>query len=221
MAKTNKEPSRFQWKVNHYVGLVLILILFVAVNFIAEKRYLRSNLAASNYTKITELSQNLVGSLDGPVEIINYISPQDDPMSAMIIPDVEKLLDEYVYFSNGKVTVRRIDPYLDFELAREVSEDFKVALQENVLIIKVGEQHNVLHYCDLEAHTDNPRHGSSPSRRSRSLLPRSSPWLRKKRPSSTSLPVTGNTIRNPPTMISWVCLFWLPTWKDRIRRCVN
>jgi len=30
MAKAKKEPSRFQWKMNHYIGLILILILFLA-----------------------------------------------------------------------------------------------------------------------------------------------------------------------------------------------
>lgn len=85
-------------------------------------------------------------------------------MSAMIIPDVEKLLDEYVYFSNGKITVRRIDPYLDFELAREVSEEFKVALQENVLIIKVGEQHKVLNYRNLAEFSPGGPYGQSPPR---------------------------------------------------------
>jgi len=151
MKKSSKaqEPSRFQWTVNHYIGLVLILILFVGINFVGEKRYFRQNVSGSNYTKLTDLSKNLIGSLDQSVELINYVSPQDDPTASLILNDVEKLLDEYAYHSEQKVLVKRIDPYVDFEEARKVAETYKVALQENVIIVKSGERHKVLSYRDL------------------------------------------------------------------------
>ncbi|MEM1158496.1 MAG: GldG family protein [Verrucomicrobiota bacterium] len=143
------ETSRLQWKINHYVGLGLIFLIFIAVNYIGGKRYLRENLATSNYAKVSELSINLIQSLKEPVEIINYTSPQDDPVSALIIDDVNRLLNEYEYHGGDMLNVREIDPYLHYDAAREIADEFKVALQESVVIVKKGDQNSVLSYRDL------------------------------------------------------------------------
>jgi len=147
--KKNPEPSRLQWKINHYVGLAAILLIFVAVNFIGGKRYLRENVESSNYTKLSELSLNLIQSLKEPVEIINYTSPQDDPLSALIMQDVNRLLTEYEHYGAEMLEVRRIDPYIHYDAAREISDEFKVALQESVVILRRGEQNTVLSYREL------------------------------------------------------------------------
>ncbi|MGF1678445.1 MAG: GldG family protein [Candidatus Methylacidiphilales bacterium] len=147
--QTASEPSRLQWQVNHYVGLSLILLIFVAVNFISHKRYYRKNISSSNYTQITDLSRNLVGALPGQVTIYHYVSPQDDPSTMMIISDVERLLEEYAYYGGQNVVVKKVDPYLDFELARKVSEQFKIALQENVVVVQFGDQNKILNYREL------------------------------------------------------------------------
>ncbi|MEM6820410.1 MAG: GldG family protein [Verrucomicrobiota bacterium] len=161
MAKT--EQSRFQWKLNHYFGLALLILIFVGFNYIAEKRYFRKNLSASNYTKLTDLSKNVVSNLKEEVEITNYISPQDDPYAGLIINDVDKLLEEYVYHSGGKIEVLKVDPYIDFDLAQETSDKYKIALQENVVIIRKGEQHRVLSYGELaEISGGNPYGGAQP-----------------------------------------------------------
>ncbi|MBX2825219.1 MAG: GldG family protein [Gammaproteobacteria bacterium] len=147
--KNHSEPSRLQWKINHYIGLGLIFLIFFAVNYIGGKRYLRENLATSNYAKVSDLSINLIQSLNEPVEIINYTSPQDDPLSALIIQDVNRLLDEYDHYGADMVKVKNVDPYLHYDAAREIADEFKVALQESVILIKQGEQNTVINYRDL------------------------------------------------------------------------
>lgn len=152
-AKT--EPSRLQLKVNHYVGLALILIIFIAVNYIGGKRYYRENLASSNYTKISEQSKNIISNLAEPVRIINYTSPQDDPLAAMILSDVDRLLEEYDYYGGDNVEVKLVDPYLQYEEARTIADQYKVALQENVIIVEKGEQNKVISYSELADISDS------------------------------------------------------------------
>ncbi len=147
--KKTSEPSRFQWKVNHYIGLALIFLIFFAVNYISGKRFFRENISSSTYTQITDLSKNILQNIKEPVELINYVSAQDDPMSGLILDDVNQLLKEYDYYGGDQVKIRQIDPYLHYDLAREIADEFKVALQESVLIVKVGEQNAILNYRDL------------------------------------------------------------------------
>ncbi|MEM6885176.1 MAG: GldG family protein [Verrucomicrobiota bacterium] len=142
-------PSRLQWKINHYIGLGLILLIFVAVNYIGGKQYFRENLASSGYTKISELSINMLSNLNEPVEIINLFSPQEDLLSGLIVSDVVSLLDEYKHYGGKQFKLTQINAYIEPELANEALDKYKIAFEESLLIIVKGDQHRILSYSEL------------------------------------------------------------------------
>ncbi|MDR2462792.1 MAG: GldG family protein [Verrucomicrobiales bacterium] len=148
---SDKQPGKWQWKLNLFIGLLLVLALYVAVNGIAFKHYYRQNvLLASSYTKIGGQTVNLLKSLPEPLTIVNYVSANNDAVTQLIANDVDTLLDEYAYHGReGAVSVSRVDPYLNFDAARKLAEEYKLTTQENVLIISCKGRRRILSYGDL------------------------------------------------------------------------
>jgi ABC-type uncharacterized transport system involved in gliding motility auxiliary subunit len=150
---SDKTPSKLQWKLNLFIGLLLVLVLYVGINGIAFKHYYRKNvLIASSYTKVGDQTINLLKGLTDTLTITNYVSSNTDPVTPLIAGDLDGLLDEYSYYGGkgkGKVSVRRIDPYTNFEEAKKLAEEYKLTTQENVLIIAYKGQHRILNYGDL------------------------------------------------------------------------
>jgi ABC-type uncharacterized transport system involved in gliding motility auxiliary subunit len=150
---SDKKQSKLQWKLNLFIGLVLVLVLYIGVNGIAFKHYYRKNvLIASSYTKAGEQTVNLLKGLTEPLTITNYVASNSDPVTPLIAGDLDNLLDEYAYYGGkgkGKVTIRKIDPYVNFEEAKKLAEEYKLTTQENVLIVNYKGQHRILNYSDL------------------------------------------------------------------------
>lgn len=144
-----KTSSRRILRLNHYIGLILIAFIFVAVNMIGAKQFFRKNISGSTYTQIGSQSAELVRGLAEPVSIINFVSPSGDPVAELIGMDLERLLEDYRYKSNGKVEIRKVNPYVDFTEARSIAQEHKITTEENVLVLKYGSQTKVLNYRDL------------------------------------------------------------------------
>ncbi|MDX6766047.1 MAG: GldG family protein [Candidatus Methylacidiphilales bacterium] len=146
--------SRRILRLNHYIGLILILFIFLAVNGISYKHFYRKNLSNNPYTQLGSQTLGIIGSLPAPVTITNFVSGQGGDGSEMIASDVDKVLDEYRFRSNGKVEVRRVNPYTNFSEARAIATEQKITTDENVLIIQYKDQTKVLNYREL-AEIDN------------------------------------------------------------------
>ncbi|MEO0454257.1 MAG: GldG family protein, partial [Verrucomicrobiota bacterium] len=123
--------------------------LFFAINFIGNKYYERKNFAGQAYTDVGSQTINVLSALEEEIQIINYFSPGTNLEATMIQLDVEKILEEYEYHGKGKVSVRRVDPELDFEEAQIIAKEFKLSVAENILIVQVGDQHRTINYSDL------------------------------------------------------------------------
>lgn len=136
-------------RLNHYIGLVLMLFIFVALNFISAKQFYRKNFSANGFAQITEQSLNIIRALPEPVTLINFVAPEGDEVSALIGYDLEKLLADYRYKSNGKVEVRKVNPLIDFNEARSIAQQHKLTTDENVVIVQYKSQSKVLNYRDL------------------------------------------------------------------------
>jgi ABC-type uncharacterized transport system involved in gliding motility auxiliary subunit len=145
-----KTSSRSILRLNHYIGLILIGFIFVAVNLISSKQFYRKNISANTFTQISEQTANIIRSLEEPVTIINFVSPDStDEVAPIIGFELEKLLNDYRYKSNGKIEIRRINPYIDFTEARALTLEQKLTTEENVLILKYRDQSKVLNYREL------------------------------------------------------------------------
>jgi len=136
-------------RLNHYIGLVLMLFIFVAANLIGAKQFYRKNFSANAFTQITEQSLNIIRALPEPVTLVNFVAPEADEAASLIGYDLEKLLADYRYKSNGKVEVRKVNPLIDFNEARAIAQEHKLTTDENVIIVQYKGQSKVLNYREL------------------------------------------------------------------------
>jgi len=158
-----KQQSKWQWKLNLLIGLILVLILFLGVNGLGFKHFYRKNVLLLNYSKVSPLTVNLLRNLPGDVKVINFVNSEtQSPAVALAGADVASLLDEYVYYGKGRVSLQKLDPYLDEE-GRKVAVEAKLTTEDNVLIIRYNGLSKVVSYEDL-AVIDNSQaaYGGSP-----------------------------------------------------------
>jgi ABC-type uncharacterized transport system involved in gliding motility auxiliary subunit len=148
-ASLTKTSSRRVLRINHYIGLVLMAFIFIAINMVGFKQFYRKNLSSNPFSQITEQSLNIIRALPEPVTIINFVAPEADEASVLISNDLEKLLAEYRYKSNGKVEVRKVNPLVDFSEARAIAQEFKLTTDENVVIIQYRGQNKVINYREM------------------------------------------------------------------------
>jgi len=151
---TLKKSSRWQLRFNQVIGLMLVVFIFFGVNFLGYKHYFRHNLSLINYTKLDGQTLKLIESLPAPVKIIHFATPQGDPSAPLIMGDVEAVLEEYQYSSKGKIELKKINPFINFEEAKRYSEEYKVSDQENVIIVDYNGQSKIIAYNEL-ADIDN------------------------------------------------------------------
>ena len=93
----------------------LLLVLFVAVNMLADNllRGTRLDLTENRLFTLSEGTRNVLGGLQEPVTLYFYFSQassRDIPQIRSYAKRVDELLQEFENQSDGKLTVRRVDP---------------------------------------------------------------------------------------------------------------
>jgi ABC-type uncharacterized transport system involved in gliding motility auxiliary subunit len=147
MSKTTN--SRFQLRLNHYVGTFLFVLLFLIVNYFGFTRVYRADLSIGQFLTLSEQSINVARNLPEGVTVTVFVSEQMDQLSQIIQDDVNGLLKEYAHRSGGRLKIRHVNPFLDLEDSAAVAQKFKLTKNENVLIFEKGEQSKVLKVADL------------------------------------------------------------------------
>jgi ABC-type uncharacterized transport system involved in gliding motility auxiliary subunit len=145
---TNKN-HKFQWRINHYLSIFFLIVIFVAVNMIGYKKPYRIDYSANQFLKISEQSLNILKNLKDEIEIISFMAPQSEDSSKLIQNDLQNLLKEYEYRSKGKIKVRYVNPFTEYTTATELANQFKITKNENVLIVRKGDQSKVVKLSEL------------------------------------------------------------------------
>lgn len=90
--------------------LVLSLLILVAVNFIANKFFLRWDLTAEKRYTLTPATKKLLSNLKQNVEIDVYLAGKDLPAGMKRLKkETRELLQEFRSYSNGNITYKFID----------------------------------------------------------------------------------------------------------------
>jgi len=135
--------------LNHWLFLPILLALFLAVNYLGWRHYLRADFSLNRFQQLSSQSLNLLQALPGEIEITAFLAPEGDATGNLIQEDVLKLLEEYKYRSGGKIRVKVVQPFLDFQGAQKLAEKFKLTSNENVVILEYGERSRVLKVADM------------------------------------------------------------------------
>jgi ABC-type uncharacterized transport system involved in gliding motility auxiliary subunit len=144
-----KKTSATQYKFNHYVGILVVLVLFVTANYIGFKKYYHRDLSLNRYADLSPQSIGLVQSLPQDLRLTLFLSPETDMSASMILDSVEELVKEYRYRSKGKIEFRKVNASLDPQGARELMQKFKLTAMEYALVVEYGEAFRVLKVSEL------------------------------------------------------------------------
>ncbi len=152
MAKKVK-IKRFQIGLNVLIQMVTVLALVVLANYFAFRHFQRWDFSRSQKYSLSEQTRQVLGTLKEGVKFIVFFAPDARVPGADLHDDVENLVKEYQYASDGKISVEYVDPFRDLSRARELLAKYKFGV-ENVVVVDYDGRSKVVNAADM-AEYDN------------------------------------------------------------------
>lgn len=98
------------------IGVVAVLAIVVAVNFIARSVPVAVDFTEDNVHTLSEGTKKVIGKLDTPVSLKFYVTQDADVMPPQLLTrarEVEAFLTDYIRSSDGMLTLQKYDPQPD------------------------------------------------------------------------------------------------------------
>ena len=108
----------FQTLLYSGIGIAAVLLLLIAINFLAGLAKQRVDLTDEKAYTLSKGTREILSKLDTPVQIRFYASLGNREMPVLLknyARQVEDLLAEYQQASKGRVTIQKLDPEPDTE----------------------------------------------------------------------------------------------------------
>ena len=128
-------------RLNLAATVVLLGVIFIFVNFVASRRYVRTDISHTQLTALAEKTFQVLRSLDQPVQVIVFYQP--DHRLYELIRD---LLTEFEAAS-PRLDIDYVDPMQDVARARALVEQFDIDRPNLVVFASEGRQK---HLSDTE-----------------------------------------------------------------------
>ncbi len=147
-----------------------LVVGLVAVNAIALNLWLapvasaRVDLTEHNEYSLSDVTADMLASLDQPLIIRGYFSEKTHPLLAPLVPHIRDLLNEYKVVGGSKVRLEFADPSESEEVEKEAQEKYGIKSfpfqfadrrERSVvnsyfhILLQYGDQHEVLTFEDL------------------------------------------------------------------------
>ncbi len=120
------KQKKFETLLYSVVGVVLMFVVVIAVNLIADAAKARIDLTAEKLYTLSPGTKAILKKLDTPVEVRFYFSQAETRVPSDIrtyANQVEDLLEEFREVSKGKIRIRKIDPKPDSEAEESAQAD--------------------------------------------------------------------------------------------------
>ena len=165
------EDFRFVRKVrglNLALQIALGFTLFVGLNFLASRHYLKHDFSENRMNSLSPESVAYIENLKAPVEIYMTIREPDSQgadqalvaESKAMVAEIERLLSQYEYesMSGGerKIRFQKVDPLADRRKGEELVRRFGNDV-EGVVIVASGDKHKKILLTDIYDIEDNRR----------------------------------------------------------------
>lgn len=124
---------RVAFGLNTGAAFALAAVLFVMVNYLAHRHYVRADLSRTRFYSLSDKTLSLLHSLTSRVEVIVFLQP-DQPS----YEDVINLLKEYQHAS-PQIRVERVDPNRDIGRAEALVRQYELN-QLNVIVFASGDR---------------------------------------------------------------------------------
>jgi hypothetical protein len=154
-SKPKKAPRihRFAIGVNVLIQILTMIFILGGINYIAFKHFKRWDLSRDQKYALSDQTKQLLQSLQKPVKLYVFFSPDPRLPGGEVFPDLQALLKEYQYAANGKVEVENIDPYKSLSRAQALMAQYKFG-NENVVIVDYLGHSKLVNAADM-AEYDN------------------------------------------------------------------
>ncbi|PIQ83278.1 MAG: hypothetical protein COV75_08355 [Candidatus Omnitrophica bacterium CG11_big_fil_rev_8_21_14_0_20_63_9] len=128
--------------LNLLTTALLLSVLFIMVNWVASRRYVRHDVSRIKLMALSDKSRQVLNQLKAPVHITVFYQPQHH-----LYQMVRDLLKEYQQ-ATPKIEVEYVDPERDLDRANQVAQQFQID-RINMVIFAFGERHKSLSDADL------------------------------------------------------------------------
>jgi ABC-2 type transport system permease protein len=154
-----------RYRKNAWLAVILAGLNLVALNvWLSPFHSARADLTSQREYSISQVTRDLVTSLDEPLLIRGYFSAKTHPLLATLIPRIKDTITEYSILSGGKVIAEFVDPREDEEIEAEANRaygikpvPFQIAGRYEAsvinsyfdILIKYGDQYETLGFGDI------------------------------------------------------------------------
>ncbi len=135
-------PSRWVRDATLGAGAVLILAVFVMVNYLASRHYQRFDWTSNKIYSLSQKSLNIVAGIDDDIDLVVFLSPESP-----IYGPVNELLSSYAA-ANPRLRKREVDPAKNLIEAQRLVQRYSIE-RDNVVIIATGDDRRVIDEFDL------------------------------------------------------------------------
>ncbi len=124
-------------KANLFVQIVLGVILFFGLNFVASRHYMKWDLSGNMKNSLSPESAAYVKSLSAPVEIYAVVArAANDKDSRSIMQDLRSVFSQYEYLStkNAPITATIVNAHIENKKTEELASRFGGGIEDSVII---------------------------------------------------------------------------------------
>lgn len=114
-----------RWNQRLLVGLVAINAVALNV-WLAPVAAARIDLTEHDEYSLSEVTEDVLGSLDQPLVIRGYFTESTHPLLAPLVPQLKDILAEYKVLGGDRVRVEIVDPSTSEDVEREAHEKFGI-----------------------------------------------------------------------------------------------
>jgi hypothetical protein len=140
--------QRFAISVNVLIQILAICFILAGINYYAFKHFKRWDYSRDHKYALADQTKRILESLQKPLKIFIFFSPDPSIPGGEIYPDVQALLQEYQYAANGKIDIETIDPYKSLSRAKELMAHYKFG-NENVVIVDYQGHSKLVNATDM------------------------------------------------------------------------
>ncbi len=133
--------------LNLVTTLALLGVLFIMVNFIASRRYVRMDVTRTKFSVLSDKTVQVLKGLQAPVHVVVFYQPQTGDHPDPLYPLIVGLLKEYEPRSN-QLHIEYVEPYRDRARAEQLAKELAID-RINLVIVHSGTRHKYLSDTDL------------------------------------------------------------------------
>jgi hypothetical protein len=128
-----RQMHRFSIGLNVLVQIFLLFVLFLLVNYLGYRHYVREDLTPNQDYTLSEATTNYLRKLSKDVDI-TLLFTRESP----IMPEVRALIDEYRNVKRARIRTDEVDPARDVERAEQLKLEHSLSLKGNGILVRAN-----------------------------------------------------------------------------------